>query len=186
MKKIQLRLTSSLTLMMLAAAICSGYAQHAPPHAASTKTWTIGEQTWSDHINIPACNKTSFDGGDDNAPKADCRNNPGYYYLYSWEYVRRNAADLCPAPWRVPSLADFGKLADLAVRTDHVAEIWGVAYGGYALSSSVNETNVYAYYWSSTEYNINFGGVFFVDQSSGHIKTDSGWTPGGFQVRCVK
>jgi hypothetical protein len=175
-----------LTLMIVVAAVCSGYAQDTPPHAASTGTWVVGNQTWSDHINIPACNKTSFDGGDDNAPKADCRNNPGYYYLYSWEYVRRNAADLCPAPWRVPSRYDFSVLADLAVGTDQVAEIWGVAYGGYVLSSSVINTGSEAYYWSSTVDNIGFATMLCIYHPGGNIKTDGGWMPAGCQVRCVK
>jgi hypothetical protein len=38
----------------------AGYAQTTPRYAASTQTWTFGEQIWSDAIHIPECNKTDF------------------------------------------------------------------------------------------------------------------------------
>jgi hypothetical protein len=48
-----------ITLIMLCGLV-SAYAQNTPPHAASTATWVIGDQTWSDAIHIPACDKKDF------------------------------------------------------------------------------------------------------------------------------
>jgi hypothetical protein len=48
-----------LALFAAAMAVC-GYTQNTPPHAASAKTWTVGEQTWSDVIHMPECNKEIF------------------------------------------------------------------------------------------------------------------------------
>jgi hypothetical protein len=104
-----------LTILMLCGVMC-GYAQKAPPPAASTMTWVIKSygvtQTWSDYINLPTCNKKDYDGGSAYISKADCRNNPGYYYLYSLPYVKQNADNLCPSPWRIPTKNDLRVVVD--------------------------------------------------------------------------
>jgi hypothetical protein len=89
------------TLMIVAAAVCSGYAQKTPPHAASTRTWVVEAEgatyIWSDYINLPECNKQEGD---------DCKRGQAVFYLYSMEYVRANTRTLCPHPWRMPPLYD--------------------------------------------------------------------------------
>jgi uncharacterized protein (TIGR02145 family) len=206
-----------LTVIMICGVI-NGYTQNTPPHAASTNTWVIEgngiSQTWSDHINVPACDKTDFDGGffndiDENDyevgysdiqyggnPKADCRNNPGYYYLYSWWYVSKNAATLCPSPWRVPTADDFLALYKALGGTDDWSKdealiekyinSWGGVYGGIAKDTSLIYTGSIAQYWSST------GGCCLawwmsVNKNNGVICSAAASAVFyGYQVRCVK
>jgi hypothetical protein len=69
-----------------------------PPHAASTRTWTIGKQVWSDAIQMPNCKNPScisFTYG------------LSTWYYYTWEFVKANAKTMCPAPWRVPTRVDL-------------------------------------------------------------------------------
>ncbi|MDR2358676.1 MAG: fibrobacter succinogenes major paralogous domain-containing protein [Prevotellaceae bacterium] len=101
-----------LTILMLCG-VCCGYAQNTPPHAASTETWTVGKQTWSDAIHMPECNKETFELS---LTAPQCRSYTTLldmkYYYYNWPYVKASAAKLCPSPWRVPSYDDFKKLSD--------------------------------------------------------------------------
>lgn len=122
----------------------------APPYAATTQTWEFGNRTWSDAIHIPACNKADFDGGVNEAPKADGRSlttdEGKTYYYYSWPYVIENAKTLCPDPWRVPTIADIAAAVAVAPALD-------VAWG---LSGFVDEgghphyVGEYGSLWSST------------------------------------
>jgi uncharacterized protein (TIGR02145 family) len=176
----------------------AGVAAATPPHAASTNTWVIGEQTWSDHINLPACDKTDFNSGSAETPLADCRNNPGYNYLYSWDYVNQNAEALCPAPWRVPTSDDYCTL-DMALNNygscennrpgvlgDTYNAEWGGIYGGHCTNDgTLGYHGAGAYYWSSSEYGLT-GGYALVYASSlvyPQIATNR-YT--GLNVRCVR
>ncbi|MDR1406254.1 MAG: fibrobacter succinogenes major paralogous domain-containing protein [Prevotellaceae bacterium] len=185
-----------LFLMMICGSAGS-HAQTVPPFAASSRTWVIEgsgiAQTWSDHINAPACNKADFDGGSADEPKADCRNNPGYYYLYSWRYVHENAAALCPSPWRVPSRDDFEKLGtalgkDNAWREDGTrnlkyAGIWGGVYGGIAFDTFVRHSGSLACYWSSSLFDT---AAHYLSFHSERIYPPYHFHRHfGFQVRCV-
>jgi uncharacterized protein (TIGR02145 family) len=184
-----------LTIIMLCG-VCCGYAQNTPPYAASAKTWTVGNQIWSDHINVPACNKKDFDSGSESNPKADCRNNPDYYYMYSWLYVQQNAEKMCPAPWRIPTKEDFEELDKalggngdfnkdkaLAVKYENR---WGGVYGGYANIGLVYYTNFYANYWSSTEHNSSKGYYLNFLQDGRVYPHDHLTKRYGMLVRCVR
>jgi hypothetical protein len=144
-----------LTIIMLCG-VCYGYAQNTPPHAASTRTWVITAngvtQTWSDHINLPECNKPDFDGGSVVMPKADCMHNRGRYYFYSWPYVIHHAKKLCPAPWRIPTKNDFVIVANSSQR-------WGGSRDGiYLNATSVkNWLDMYGYYWSASAVDSHWG-----------------------------
>jgi uncharacterized protein (TIGR02145 family) len=173
-----------------------------PPHAASTQTWVVGEQTWSDHINIPACNKEDFDGGTADSPRADCRNNPEYYYLYSWSYIAQNAETLCPAPWRVPTADDFCTLDKTlnsasscgtfrqGVGGDTYNAEWGGTYGGFCISNgTVDYGGLYAAYWAATEHSAMYGYflLYFTDPSGSYVAAQNYESKTyGFLVRCVK
>jgi len=106
---------------------------------ATTQTWTVGTQLWSDAVVATACEDrtTEFDGGaaDWATPlnsnfNADCRNsvnNPNFSgHYFSWCAVMRFANELCPYPWRVPSTQDFVNL-DIALGGDGTTRI-GPAY----------------------------------------------------------
>jgi hypothetical protein len=167
-----------LTILMLCG-VCYGYAQKTPPHAASTRTWVIKAngvtQTWSDHIDLPACNKARFEAS---STRADCRNNPGYHYLYSWLYVKQNAATLCPSPWRVPTVDDF----EIVVANPGN---WGAVLGGYVSYNGSRRLVGYLGYYAScsvaaqnklSSWTLSFPPLDFLQMSSD-------W---GASVRCVK
>jgi uncharacterized protein (TIGR02145 family) len=102
----------------------------APLHAASTRTWTFGEQTWSDVINIPECDKDTYESSY-TTPQCYCNSsvNSPSGYLYNWIYVNTNAAELCPSPWRVPSHDDLNKLINFVA--DAVLEEHWYPYDNY-------------------------------------------------------
>jgi uncharacterized protein (TIGR02145 family) len=173
-----------------------------PQYAASTQTWTIGEQTWSDAIQIPACDKTSFT---DSNTDPHCRSYTYYnkkWYYYNWPYVSQNAVQLCPSPWRVPTNTDFCNLDKALFSTttctwrsgvpqsditDKYVTAWGGTNGGTANGSSVYGMNSDAYYWSSTA-----GGndeaylLFFSPRDYYVVPQNNASKLCGFQVRCVK
>jgi hypothetical protein len=132
-----------LTILMLCG-VCCGYAQNTPPHAATTRTWTVGEQTWSDAIHIPACNKKNRM---DSSTEPQCRSyteGANTWYYYNWPYVQANAAKLCPAPWRVPDLDETHGLTTTDL-TPKLARAWG--YGGLATPDMVlGSENIYAHW----------------------------------------
>jgi hypothetical protein len=49
-----------ILIILMLCGVCYSYAQDTPRYAASTKTWVFGYQIWSDAIQIPSCNKSSF------------------------------------------------------------------------------------------------------------------------------
>ena len=152
-----------------------------PPNAASTLTWVFGDQTWSDAIHIPECNKPSFTDSYDESHCRSYMEGGNIRYYYNWAYVNQNAVTLCPTPWHVPTRSDFDALVGNTNYTTLIND-WG--YGGRAAGTAVNAAGSYAFYWSATEfdadkaYNLRYFstglGVFY------YGKTD------GFQVRCVK
>jgi uncharacterized protein (TIGR02145 family) len=166
-----------------------------PPSAASTRTWTVGTQTWSDVINIPECNKTSFSAS---ATTADCRSNGSYGYLYSWVYVANNASTLCPSPWRVPTSDDFCTLdKSLNNRTSCSNNrsgvygsvyntTWGGQYGGGCGGTGVlGYVGSMGHYWTSSADGTARAmalryGVTLVTAQWSEVKEN------GFYVRCVK
>jgi hypothetical protein len=96
------------------------------PHAASTQTWTYGAQTWSDVVvvNPVECIQPDTLSTTDYLA-AEYQEHYGHVY-YKWACVVAAQATLCPAPWRVPSEADFHKIA--AAGWDWLSANWG--FGG--------------------------------------------------------
>ncbi len=135
-----------------------------PADARTSGLWAAGSQTWSDVINVPACNKTDFAGGS----ASDCRNNDKFSdtrgYFYSFQYVTANGATMCPAPWSIPTMDDFVALdralggtgssqTNTALR-DKYFDDWGAQISGYASSFGIynlTEASGEASYWTSEE-----------------------------------
>jgi hypothetical protein len=180
-------LSQQVTVTQAAAAPPTPPASDTPPHAASSQTWTIGSQTWSDAINIPSCNKTSFNSGSNPNFLADCRsyNNSGAtYYYYSWPYVNEHKGTFCPSPWRVPSNSDFMTLAYNTTK-EHLASIWG--YSGYAVSSATpSSIGSAGSLWSSEANTATaaYSLYYYKNSSDVEVSTDSKGM--GYPVRCVK
>jgi len=138
-------------------------------------TWTIEGngvfQIWSDAVTATACQKTTFDGGfidwqimENSVLNADCRSNPGFSGdLFTWCAVMRFADQLCPYPWRIPTLQDIRNL-DIAMGgtgyfrenipqfvTDNFINRWGAVFGGASSSDgSLWGQNNSAIYWTQT------------------------------------
>jgi hypothetical protein len=168
-----------LTLIMLCVMIYS-YAQNTPPHAASTRTWTFGAQTWSDAIRIPACNKKSLLESVTDPQCCSHIEHGNIFYYYNWAYVDAKNDKMCPAPWRIPSKEDFDILEN---NTNYSTLINDWGYGGRAYGSSMDGVSAYAHYWSSTEhgdYAYYLG--YYNNQMSVNYSSKRYW----FQVRCVR
>jgi hypothetical protein len=118
----------------------------APPYAASARTWVFGAQTWSDAIHLPECNKTSFTNSY-TAPQCRSYTSGGNtWYYYNWAFVLQNEPALCPAPWRVPTLADVR-----ALKADESTLISQWGFGGYARGGVVKTAESAGYYWSAQQ-----------------------------------
>jgi hypothetical protein len=153
-------------------------------HAASTQTWTFGNQTWSDAIQIVECNKTSFTNSD---TEPHCRSYNGsekFFYYYNWPFVNTYKDVMCPEPWRMPSLSDFSALLSNTAYSTLPHE-WG--YGGQATSGSLDYVSTTAYLWSVTR-----GECYYNDCAQALNYGSTSGTTGnysmyrGFQVRCIK
>jgi hypothetical protein len=170
-----------LAILMLCGVI-AGYAQNTPPFAASTKTWVFGDQTWSDAVQIPECNKETF-GLNDTEPQ--CRSYTTYgktWYYYNLAYVNKHQDKMCPSPWRVPSRVDFELLTKVTTSPASTAG-WDLA--GHAVGQ-----NEIAFDWewgcvlSATRgYAFSYHGT--LEQPDEVYRLDAG-IDCGFQVRCVK
>ncbi|MDR3140948.1 MAG: fibrobacter succinogenes major paralogous domain-containing protein [Tannerellaceae bacterium] len=158
---------------------------NAPVHAATHKVWVFGDQTWSDAIQIPECNKESFENSE---TKPDCRNytqGDTTWYYYNWAYMDAHKDEMCPSPWRIPSKADF---VSLIANTDAatLSAEWG--YGGFAYGSSMSVVDLGAYYWSSTVYNSdpNYYYVYYLYYNSDNLSIITTFRESGFQIRCIR
>jgi uncharacterized protein (TIGR02145 family) len=164
-----------------------------PPNAASTQTWVFGDQTWSDAIHIPNCNKSSFvDSYTDPQCRSYTENSTTWYY-YNWPYVNVNAVALCPSPWRVPLQSDFGTLVStLGGNTQSARDALIAAWGftGYALGNSVYKESDGTTYWSATGYDgdeaytLSYVGYYAYGLYINPQSIDLMYY--GFPVRCVK
>jgi hypothetical protein len=153
-----------------------------PPHAASTQTWTFGDQIWSDAIQIPECNKTSFTNSYDVPHCRSYTTNNITYYYYNWAYVNTNGTNLCASPWRVPSQSDFEALTG-ATSGGELTTVWGLP--GYAYGSSMNFVGEDGLFWSSSENDTSY--AYNLSYTSGNLGVSNA-NPKllGFQVRCVR
>jgi hypothetical protein len=83
------------------------------PYTMSSEKLTIRQGdsvlTWSDYVCDPSC--VLLDPPNNNLAGAACAFDAKQSACYfSKEYVKRDAAKLCPAPWSVPTHADFSAL----------------------------------------------------------------------------
>lgn len=130
----------------------------------SSKTWKVGNQIWSDAVTATKCQKTTYHGGELYEKKnADCRTNPGYPGdLFSWCAVYLFQEQLCPAPWRVPTMVDFfildnalggtGKSQQSNSLQERYLNNWGATYAGWCdTKGRLSYQDFVALYWSLSE-----------------------------------
>ena len=171
------------------------------------KTWTVGNQIWSDVVIASNCQKTTFAGinESDTTYNADCRHNPGFGDLFSWCAIQRFQNILCPAPWRVPSAQDFvdldialggdgtnrstpsPELALLVAETYLNPKVWGGTQGGFSNPvGGMQHVGTGSLYWSSTE--VNAANAYYMNFSqNGRVRPRLPFNKGfGFVLRCVR
>jgi uncharacterized protein (TIGR02145 family) len=173
-----------------------------PPGAASTQTWTIGNQTWSAYLKKAqtGCNATT-NFGSAGVPASALYRSSGLYsesgYLYNWKCVNDYATQLCPSPWRVPTSADFVALdkalggsggyenASVTWVTSNYVTKWGGVYAGYGLYTSVYEGGYSSSTWAnSTTGNNGYVMLFRNDGSKSPLHNVA--KSHGLLARCVK
>jgi uncharacterized protein (TIGR02145 family) len=186
------------------------------PYFKTNREWQITndsiKQVWSDVVLAPGCSKTTFQGAGGNA---DCRQNittngtrpsstqtsdfSAYYGdFFSWCAIFRFAEQLCPAPWRVPTVQEFisldialGRTESFFTRLDRYFNDWGGAFVGFVHEGILNhghDSPSSAYYWSQTEVNDNassahilvIGGLGFINPQGQVNKRD------GSVLRCIR
>ncbi|MDR3367435.1 MAG: hypothetical protein LBO71_10790, partial [Prevotellaceae bacterium] len=176
--------TATVTIAAGSIAHIINVSQAVPPptHAASTQTWTFGNQTWSDAIQIPSCNQTTFVG---NFIGPQCRSYTSginTWYYYNWKYVDDNKSTLCPSPWHVPNQGD---IAALVANTDSdLLHTWG--YGGHATGNSMFGESTQAYYWTLSTYGPDASQAYIGAYENGSMYQSNISKDLGLQVRCVK
>jgi hypothetical protein len=159
-------------------------ARTTPPNAASSQTWTFGNQLWSDAIHVPTCTGGTSFTESDTGPK--CRSyteGANTWFYYNWYYVNQNAAVLCPSPWRVPTQSDFNTLKDNTTNATLI-NTWG--YGGLYFDTSYDSDSM-AGYWSAT-WNSNdpISNAWYLNYAHNAFVVTFYPLPMGMQVRCVK
>ena len=152
-----------------------------PHYAASTQTWKFGNQTWSDAICMPECDKTTFSQSYTDPACRNYSSDGNTWYYYNWPYVNTHAATMCPSGWRVPTLSDIISLIQYTTYSTLIKE-WG--YGGLADGSSLKSVNAVGYYWSSTETDSKY--AYVLNYYPGGLYQSVADPRLGFQVRCVK
>jgi hypothetical protein len=168
-----------LTIIMLCG-VMSGYAQKTPPYAASTKTWTFGDQTWSDAIQFPTCNKPNSKM-DNFVPycRSETQGTKTRYY-YNWSYVVHVATELCPSSWRVPTVQDFKQLFG-KIKSNTVFTAW---HDGFFERGDPNKSPAIQMYWTTTPAKIN--AAYFVVCSDESCEDSPMPKDMYFMLRCVK
>jgi uncharacterized protein (TIGR02145 family) len=138
---------------------------------ASTTTWKVGAQEWSDAVKCTGCEKEEYFGGKnigDPNYKADCRSIPNGYKgnFFSWQAVKDYDKVLCPDGWRVPSKQDFinldkalggngsNRYNDATVAAKYRSD-WGGELGRYCLVDGDLSWVSSGCYWSLEQYNEN-------------------------------
>jgi len=163
---------------------------------ATTQTWTVGSQIWTDAVQTSyGSSKTTFDGN-----TADSRSNPRQKGdLFSWYAIDSFKNQLCPEGWRVPTKQDFIDL-DIALggtgnesyhNTTHrnkYLNTWGGAYGsGCGSGGLLDGQGLSADYWSQSENDSDFGfGLRFNSNGNVYPQNDDYFKDSGLALRCVQ
>jgi hypothetical protein len=159
-----------------------------PPLAASTRTWTFGNQTWSDDIHISDCNKdaTGFANSNTNPQCRSYTEGTNTWYYYNWPYMNEHKTTMCPDPWRVPTSDDFEALKDIA---EEVGLDWSLGGHCYYQDSSVGGPGMYAYWWATDEASDTYAYAlkYWSDETTPiYFRVGAENKAAGFHVRCVK
>ncbi|MCL2028701.1 MAG: Ig-like domain-containing protein [Bacteroidales bacterium] len=181
-----------------------------------TQVWNISgngiTQTWSDAVQVSNCDedKPTFHPTFSTAQPyhVDCRNatNGFHGHYFSWCFVKRYEALLCPGDWRVPTQQDFidldialGGTDDYHTDATVLAEYAGTSGSG---TSAVNRAGTWggsrftahasapsavtSRYWSSSENSESRAFHLFYDVSLVYPQRINDTKGYGHALRCVR
>ena len=173
---------------------------------ATAQTWVISgngiTQVWSDAVEIIGAEDTYNGGNETDGFRIDFRSNPDYKgNLFSWRAVVETA-NICPAPWRVPTVDDFinldkalGGNGENRSNSEFVTFInakyfgdWGGTFDGYTTTDgTLLRQGLWANYWSVTEGTTSQARSLRFGTTSGFIFPQSFDSKSlGFTLRCVR
>jgi uncharacterized protein (TIGR02145 family) len=177
-------------------------------------TWTMSGQTWSDsewkqtwsgassYVPAGCINNTTFNNNlSPRYTNANLQAGSGYLYNYVCVYKERH--NLCPAPWRVPTVQDFidldrkfggtgesrsGAESQEYITTNYINK-WGGVYGGTAYAgdcTGVCYKGTDSRYWSITGSKTQ-AHYLHLGYPNGHISPQRDYDQSyGHQLRCVR
>ncbi len=170
------------------------------PGFFSDRTWTVGDQTWSDVVIASGCNKTTYNGGTIGGTHlADCRVNTqdNYGHLFSWEAVYKYADYICPEGWHVPDFREFVALdkamggeghnlqADLMLLNKYTT-MWGGRFGGSVdMAGDLYNQGTHGFFWSSSRDDREFAQCLTIINTPELNPQDTSERVNGYAVRCV-
>jgi hypothetical protein len=172
------------TIIMLCGVV-GGYAQSTPRYAASTRTWTFGNQTWSDAIRMPECNKTDFTASYTDPHCRSYTEDGTTWYYYNWPYVDKNKAKMCPSPWRVPARSD---IEDIDIELDPFNPLFPFDWfdGGETTSDNkIKYVKTFSFFWTTSVSKREPTCAWVLDMDP-YLYLNEHSLSYGFQVRCVK
>jgi hypothetical protein len=173
--------------------------EKAPPYAASNKVWVFGEQTWSDAIHCPECDKESFISSNSPHCRSYTTNRKTFFY-YNGAYAVSNAKKMCPYPWRIPNYNDILWLKD---HVSHYNLDFLAPGGGYWEGEHLNNNHTSTLQNYSETFYYLFEPESVESNLQGAVRTAAGLVyyrtclynafsdpvrlfPWAYQVRCVK
>ena len=158
----------------------------APSGAASGLVWKFGSQTWSDLIQLEACDG-QFTPNVTVAAGGTFTHNETKRFVYNWYYVNENAGTLCPEGWRVPTKTDADALVSAAGQASFLTDRWG--FGGQLnVFGEKDMADVALLYWTSTEVDADTNNAYDLTAVPewGMFLTNPNLKYLGKQVRCVR
>jgi uncharacterized protein (TIGR02145 family) len=162
----------------------------------SGATYNINGLIVSSPVTVTYCNGRTSYAENSTAPyRADCAkhfSNTEYGNLFSWCMVMQYADQLCPSPWRVPTMNDFcqivnGSQTSCGENRDIIVNTNGWVYGNYyAYWGGDAYICTCSYYWSSTIVDESQARIFDLSQccrskpAGPHVKGSA------LSLRCVQ
>jgi hypothetical protein len=154
------------------------------PPSSNCDAWTVGSQTWSGALRNPVAlcasvARLSTDTYPEPQYKVDGDN---YGYYYNWSCVSDAASELCPAPWRVPTLEDVYTLIENLAPGPFFCPF---DQGGYCDANGCSNQGATGYFWTTTSYSVK-SRIYYVRHVEDEITYNDNVRSNAYTVRCVK
>ena len=161
---------------------------------SSMATYTLNGLIMSSPVTVTHCAKNTYSGTTtDGLFKADCRQwTNSSIHLFSWCMINQYGSQLCSDGWRVPTKADYCKIAG----HESTCETGGHGPDNYWLFGEYAEVDgtltatprdEFGFYWSGDEYSLTDGYSASVREDENQLHPAEIAGKGlGFFLRCVQ